>query len=62
MHSYTFAKVEQPDLNHLINNTRCSIDGAAACMGAKSNLPPQPPSATSVHYMHIHIFNKVAVA
>ena len=27
-------------------------------MGAKSNLPPQPPSAASVHCMHIHIFNK----
>ena len=31
-------------------------------MGAKSNLLPQPPSAASVHCMHIHIFNKVAVA
>ena len=23
--------------------------------------PPQPPTAASVHFMHIHIFNKVAV-
>ena len=27
-------------------------------MGAKSNLPPQPPSAASVHCMIINIFNK----
>ena len=34
-----------------------------ACMGAKSNPPPQPLSAASVHSMHNHIiFNKVAVA
>ena len=25
-----------------------------ACMGAKSNLHPQPPSAASVDRMHIH--------
>ena len=31
-------------------------------LGAKFNPLPQPPSAASVHCMHIHIFNKVAVA
>ena len=37
-----------------------------ACMGAKSNLPPQPPSAAYVSHMFIaglsEIFNKVAAA
>ena len=31
-------------------------------MGAKSNPPPQPPLAASVHCMHIHMFNKLAVS
>ena len=35
------------------------LRAAIACMGAKSNPPPQPPSAASVHCMHIHIFNIV---
>ena len=32
-----------------------------ACMGAKSNLPPQPQSAASVHCMHIHISGRTSV-
>ena len=56
--------VDTPSYSYLydrIKITRCSWlnprDGATACMGAKSNPPPQPPSAASIHCMHIHIYS-----
>ena len=56
------ARSDTPNIYWVVSRVASSDTPSWDTIGEKTNPPPQPPLAASIHCMHIHIFNKLAVS